>query len=213
MPIDFYYGSGSPYAWRVWLTLEHKRLPYLLKVVSFTAGDLQKPELLALNPRHKIPIIVDGEFSLFESAVIVDYLDEAYPERPVLPRSVQERAIARRLIREADQYLAAALEILVDEILFTDQEHRDTARLQRGRDAMVAELDRFESLLTGDWFAGEPGAVDYTLYPLIALALRIEKRIPSLRIETTLGPRLREWQRRVEALPYFATTYPPHWQG
>lgn len=213
MPIDFYYGSGSPYAWRVWLTLEHKRLPYTLKMVSFSEGDLQKAEFLALNPRHKVPVIVDGEFSLFESAAIVDYLEEAYPERPVLPCSVQQRAVARRMIREADQYLAAALEILVDEILFTAEEKRDESRLQRGRDAMLAELGRFESLLTGDWFTEDVGAVDYTVYPLIALAIRIEKRIPSLGIEAALGRRLRDWLGQMEALPYFPTTYPPHWKG
>lgn len=36
MSITFYYGSGSPYAWRVWLALEHKRLPYELTVLSFS---------------------------------------------------------------------------------------------------------------------------------------------------------------------------------
>ena len=38
--ITFYYGSGSPYAWRVWLALEHKQLAYELKTISFSAGDL-----------------------------------------------------------------------------------------------------------------------------------------------------------------------------
>jgi len=42
MAIDFYYGSGSPFAWRVWLALEHKALPYELKVMSFDSGDLEK---------------------------------------------------------------------------------------------------------------------------------------------------------------------------
>ncbi len=213
MPIDFFYGSGSPYAWRVWLTLEHKRLPYTLKVVSFSAGDLRKPEFSAVSPRQKVPAIEDGGFSMFESAAIVEYLEEAYPEVPVLPQSVRQRAVARRTIREADQYLATALEIVVEQILFTAEAQRDTSRIRQGHDALLAELGRFESLLAGDWFAEEVGAVDYTIYPLIALALRIEKREPSLAIEAALGPKLRAWRARVEALPYFATTYPPHWQG
>jgi len=51
MPLTFYYGSGSPYSWRVWFALEHKRIPYELKVLSFSAGDLKKPEYAAINPR------------------------------------------------------------------------------------------------------------------------------------------------------------------
>lgn len=213
MTIAFYYGSGSPYAWRVWLTLEHKQLPYELKTISFSAGDLTKPEFLKLNPRHKVPVIVDNGFAMFESAAIVDYLEEAYPQHAVLPRDVHARAIARRIIREADQYLAAALEELVDQILFTQEDQRDPQRLEHGRDAFIAELERFEDLLTGPWFAGEVGAVDYTVYPLIALALRIERRVPELGLERAVGPKLDAWRARVEALPYFATTYPPHWKN
>ena len=47
MALTFYYGSGSPYAWRVWFALEHKQVPYELQVMSFSAGDLRKPEYLA----------------------------------------------------------------------------------------------------------------------------------------------------------------------
>lgn len=213
MAIDFHYGSGSPYAWRVWLVLEHKRLPYTLKSVSFSAGDLTTPAFLALNPRHKVPVIVDDGFALFESAAIVDYLEEAYPQPPVYLRGVRERAVARRMVREADQYLATALEILVDEILFTPEDRRDAAHVRKGQEDFLAELARFEALLTGDAFAGEIGAVDYTVYPLIALGLRIEKRVGGLGLEAALGPRLRAWRERFEALPAYAATYPPHWKS
>ena len=46
MANTFYCGSGSPFAWKVWLVLEHKKLAYDLKVLSFQAGDLKKPEFL-----------------------------------------------------------------------------------------------------------------------------------------------------------------------
>ena len=61
MAITFYYGAGSPFAWRVWLALEHKALAYELKVLSFSDGDLKKPEFAALNPRRKIPVLVDAD--------------------------------------------------------------------------------------------------------------------------------------------------------
>ena len=62
MSLILYYGSGSPYAWRAQFALEHKALPYELKVLSFSAGDTRKPEFIALNPRHQVPVLVDGEF-------------------------------------------------------------------------------------------------------------------------------------------------------
>ena len=44
MPIVFFYGSGSPYAWKVWLALEHKRLSCELRVLSFQAGASEASE-------------------------------------------------------------------------------------------------------------------------------------------------------------------------
>ena len=81
MPLILYYGSGSPFAWRAQLALEHKALEYELKILSFSAGDTRKPEFVALNPRHQVPVLVDGDFILYESNAIVEYIDEAYPGR------------------------------------------------------------------------------------------------------------------------------------
>ncbi len=76
MALTLYYLSGSPYAWRVWLALEHKGFPYQLRTMSYDAGDFQKPEFAALDPRRRVPVIDDGGFVLYESAAIVEYLDE-----------------------------------------------------------------------------------------------------------------------------------------
>ena len=59
MAITFYAGSGSPYAWRVWLALEHKQLPYDLKMLSFSNREHRAPEYLAINPRGKVPALVE----------------------------------------------------------------------------------------------------------------------------------------------------------
>ena len=53
MALDFYYGSGSPYAWKVWLVLEHKSIPYEFKLLSFDKDETQSPAFLAVNPRGK----------------------------------------------------------------------------------------------------------------------------------------------------------------
>jgi glutathione S-transferase len=214
MPLTFYYGSGSPFAWRVWLALEHRKVPYDLKVISFSAGDLKKPEYTALNPRQKVPTIVDDRFALYESAAIVEYIDERYEDSggPLFPGDIQQRALVRRLIAENDNYLVQANERLVDLILFTKKESWDAEAIAKARDAMTAELERFEPVIKADWFAGPLSAADHAIYPIIALALRMEKRNPDLAISGRLGPRIRSWMKRFESLPYFAKTYPPHWK-
>jgi glutathione S-transferase len=214
MALTFYYGSGSPYAWRVWLALEHKAIAYEQKVVSFSAGDLTQPEYLAINPRHKVPALTDGDFSLYESAAIVEYLDEQYPKgNKLFPGGVRQRAVVRRLVREADEYAAHALEQLVDQILFTKQEQWNPAQISAGRDAFLKELNFFDAVLRDDWLAGELSVADFTLYPMIALCLRMEKKKPDLNIGSAFGSKIETWMKRFEALPYYEKTYPPHWKN
>src|SRR5262245_14586557 len=120
MAIDLYIASGSPPSWRVWLSLEHKQLPYQLHVLSFGKGENKTPEYLAINPRNKVPSIVDDGFSLYESAAIVEYLEQRYPDSgsPLWPRDVKGAAIARRLMQEADHYYAAANRLLLVQTIF-----------------------------------------------------------------------------------------------
>ncbi len=66
----------------------------------------------------------------------------------------------RRLVREADEYLAHAMEELVGQILFTPTEKWDTAVIGKARGALVAELERFDQVLSGAFFADQVGAAD-----------------------------------------------------
>ena len=74
MPLTFYYLSGSPFSWKVWLALEHLQIPYEQKILSVDAGDLKSPEFLSISPRGKVPAIVDSGITLWESAAIIEYL-------------------------------------------------------------------------------------------------------------------------------------------
>ncbi len=215
MALTFYCGSGSPFAWRVWLALEHKGLAYDLRMMSFSTGDLKKPEYLAINPRHKVPAIVDDGFALYESAAIVEYLEDRYRERgdPLLPGDVRQRALVRRTIAENDNYLVQANEHLVDQVLFTRKEAWSEDAIAGAREGVARELAKHEAALTGNWFAGPLSAADHAIYPVIALALRMQKRKPDLDISALIGSRLKAWMTRFEALPYFEKTYPPHWKA
>ncbi len=66
MAVTLYYASGSPYAWRAWLALERKGIPYDHKLLSFDAGHLKTPEYVVLNSRQRVPALVDDDFALYE---------------------------------------------------------------------------------------------------------------------------------------------------
>lgn len=213
MAIAFYYGSGSPYAWRVWLALEHKALSYDPRAISFSEGDHKKPEFLKLNPRHRVPVIVDGDFTLYESAAIVEYLDEQYAAGPKLfPGNARQRAVIRRLVREADSYFAEAMDPLLELVLFTKRENWDPDAIAKACGKFGRELGKWEAAVAGDYLAGDLSAADFALYPMIALCLRMDIRKPDLNVAGLVGPKVGAWMKRMEALPYFETTVPPHWK-
>jgi len=214
MAVNFYYASGSPFAWRVWLALERKGIPYHRKTLSFDAGDLKTPEFVALNPRRKAPVLVDDDFALAESAAIVEYIEERWPQEPRLFSSdLRQRAVQRRMVREADQYFAPALEHLATEVLFTPRERWSREHIAAAGAEIKEELAMWESTIAGDYLSGALSAVDFTLFPQIALVQRIGTRNPGLLPADLLGPKMSLWTRRMEALPITQKTWPPHWRG
>jgi glutathione S-transferase len=215
MSLVLYYGSGSPFAWRVQLALEHKALPYERKVLSFSAGDTRKPEFLALNPRHRVPVLVDGDFTLYESNAIVEYLDEAYPATgaPLFPGDTRARALARRLICEVDNYFDKAVDPVTEQAFYKKPEERDAKKLEEGRDGVIAEYALFTKAMQGDYLVGSLSAADFAFYPLVAFMKRCEVKMPELASDNWLTPELRLWKKRIEALPYFEKTIPPHWKA
>jgi glutathione S-transferase len=212
MPITFYYGSGSPYAWRVWLALEHKKLAYDFKLMSFSDGDLRKPEFLKLNPRGQVPLIVDGDFVLAESNAIVEYLEEQYPATPPLfPGDTRSRAQVRRWIADLDDRVDAAGGRLGEAVF---GQAGNAQALTEARAGLLKELEFVAGQMPGDYLAGERlTAADFALYPTVALLARYDLRKPELGMQAACPPKLAAWAKRIESLPYFAKTVPPHWKA
>jgi glutathione S-transferase len=212
MALTFYYGSGSPYAWKVWLALEHKGLPYEFRRLSFDGGDLATPEFQAVNPRGKVPAIVDDGFALAESSAIVEYLEERHPEKTLLPGDARARATARRIAAEADLYLAKTVSALFHLTLFAKAKAEKSA-LDAARESALDELARLEANLAGPCLAGALSLADFTAFPHVRLLMRVEERQPGNGIaESRLPPKVGAWMKRIEALPYYAKTIPPHWK-
>ena len=212
MARTFYYGSGSPYAWKVWLTLEHKQLDYDFKLLSFDRGDTRAPEFLAINPRGKVPTLVDDGLALWESSAVVEYLEERYPERPLMPQSPAARWQVRRLSAEADSYFADASRKLRP-FVFGGEPGAPEA-IAAAKQHMADELARFAGYLGGQEFlAGALSLADFALNGHLRLLARYDQRAPQLEIGALIPASLRAWLDRVGALPYHDKTIPPHWRA
>jgi len=212
MAITFYYGSGSPYAWKVWLALEHKAIPYELKLLSFDRGDTKAPAFRALNPRGTVPTIVDGSLVLWESNAIVEYLEDRYRDRPLLPADPAARATVRRIMAEAESYLGPAVGKLFDATIFT-KEPVSAEKLAEIHGKLVEELGRYDALLSGDWLAGSLSLADFAVFSHARLVQRVDHRQPQNGIGNRMPKRLAAWIKRIEALPYYEKTVPPHWKS
>jgi len=92
----------SPYARKVFLSLDHKSVDYEVDpIVPFFGGD----EFTKLNPLRRIPVLIHGDLVIPDSTVICEYLDDRYPEKPLYPRDPAERARARWMEEFADSRL------------------------------------------------------------------------------------------------------------
>ena len=84
----------SPYVRKVLACLNLKGLAYEIDPITpFFGSD----EFERLSPLRRIPILIDGDFSVSDSTVICAYVDEAYPSRPLFPLDPKDRARARSL--------------------------------------------------------------------------------------------------------------------
>jgi glutathione S-transferase len=213
MALTFYFGSGSPFAWKVWLALEHKGIDYAAKRLSFDKEETQSPEFLKINPRGKVPAIVDDGFALYESSAICEYLDEKYPQNPLLPKDVKGRATVRRLIGEADDSLYKTGSDLMSKALFTPSAERDPKQIDEARAKVREELRYWQAYLKSDFFAGALSLADFVIYPYLRMPVRVEERVPGHGFKREdLPANLAAWMKRIEALPYFDKTVPPHWK-
>ena len=174
MAIEVYWGSGSPFAWRVLLALEHKRLPYVSHVLQFSKQEHKSPHMLALNPRGKVPVLKDGDYVCFESLAILYYLDLKYPEPHIFGHTPEEAGIIMRVICEYQAYIEPHVNTIARAV-FSGPD-RPWRRPDHRRHAHAAGPRRAPSRggcrsPTGSW-AIAFSAVDMVIFPGIQLLQR-----------------------------------------
>src|SRR5262249_57646839 len=91
------------------------------------------PEVLARNPKGEVPVLVDGEVTVYDSTQIFEYLEDRYPEPPLYPADVAGRARCRRLAAWADEIVFAPAWDPVAEVFYPPTGTRDAGRPDRPR--------------------------------------------------------------------------------
>ncbi|MBV8740884.1 MAG: glutathione S-transferase family protein, partial [Sinobacteraceae bacterium] len=176
MTIDVYWGSGSPYSWRVLLALEYKRLPYNSHVLQFSKQEQKSPHMLALNWRGKVPVIKDADYVCFESLAVLYYLDLKYPEPPIFGRTPEEAGTIMRVICEYQAYIEPHVNTIVRAVFGKEDLSADAIT-----DAMhhaASEARTIEARLSrSDWVVGDSfSAVDMVIFPGFQLLRRALQR-------------------------------------
>ena len=90
------YGLGPTRSLRALWALQELDAEFEFVAVNILAGETRHPDFLRLNPAGKLPVLVDGDFVLTESAAIVMYLAEKYGAKGLMPADLKERAQAYR---------------------------------------------------------------------------------------------------------------------
>ena len=206
-----YHFDRSPFGWKARLVLAEKNVPYEGIVPENKAED---PAFAKLNPFKLTPVLVlDDGRALFESTVICEYLNEAYPEPPLLPKDPVERARVRLIEDTTDQYLytavrgvrAALYEWVPPHLVPKPESEVDQDALAKARVTLGEHLAWLEGQLgQGPWFGGAMFSLaDTALAPVLASSLTLLGVLPDAKY-----PGLSSWIGRIKERPSFVASSP-----
>src|SRR5947199_123294 len=105
----------SPYAQKVKIAVARQGVAVARRLHDFMSG--RDDAFAAANPRREVPALVDGDTRVFDSTIILEYIEDRWPTPPLLPAAPAERARVRMLEELCDTYVepisCAAMEIRV----------------------------------------------------------------------------------------------------
>ena len=192
----------SPFARKVRLVLAEKRLPFELQMEKVWQ---RRPEYLAINAAATVPTLVDeGGLAVADSAVICEYLEEAYPEAPaLLPKAMPERVEARRLVAWFDGKFAADVSrnLLGEKFMkrLLGQGNPDAGALRAGYANLRHHIEYIGWLAeTRRWLAGdEMSLADF------AAAAHLSALDFASDVDWSISEPARDWYARVKSRPSF----------
>ena len=203
-PLRLYRIPFSTNVERVALALAHKRIE--VEWVDVDPDD--RSEVVGVSGQEFVPVLVEGDRVLTDSPVILEYLEQRFPERPLYPADPARRAELRTFVDWFNHVWKRPPNLIVDEEAKAEPDRDRIAELeQRIADA----LPLFEDLLAGrDYlFGDELSAADVVAFPFLKYAViwedgdehRFHEVLRDAQSLDGQYPRLEAWIHRIDALP------------
>lgn len=201
----------SPFSRKVRIALKEKGLEFELHAEKYWE---RRPEFLRLNPAGEVPVLEEPHgLVLADSQAIVEYLDEVYTERPLIPGDAAERAEARRLTVWFDQkfYREVSWYLIREKLLkrFMRMGEPDSELIRAGKRNLQGHLDYIGWLAERrNWLAGEQFSVAD-----IAAAAQLSCLDYLGDVPWDGAPRAKDWYARVKSRPSFRAILADHIPG
>jgi glutathione S-transferase len=195
--IKLYDFLPCPFGQKVRIALAEKGLTYELVEVDLAKGEHRQQDFFRLNPLGRVPVLVDEDATIYDSTIINEYLEDEYPDPPILPdvSSSSMRARARLFEDFADTRFTFQVGQLMAELGKPETE-RNADRLQRVNRDIERMLDYLNQELAGRQFvAGDFSVADIGFIPRLLV-------LPNLGIEAgTNRTNVDAWIKRLLERP------------
>jgi len=189
----------SPYDQKVKIALEEKNVPFEATIPNLFGSD---PAFEAASPRREVPCLIDGGVEVFDSTIILEYLEDKWPKPPLLPADPSERARVRMLEELCDTYYEAINWALAEIRFFRRATGNAAEELAKRAGEQIAGVHAWLERQLGSrtWFNGEGfGWGDLSVVPYVNGSAGFGFAPPS-------GSRLAAWAERTRERPSVAHT-------
>jgi glutathione S-transferase len=195
--MKLYSGPLSMFGAKAEIAAHEKGLAFELIMVPFEMKTLYQPkhpEVLRINPKRQVPVLIDGDLEIFDSTQIFEYLETIRPEPALWPVEPKARARARLLEHKSDEvYFPPIIRLM------GLQATPDDPAAVEARGAALAYYDNLEKAMAGkDWLAGSYSYADIAFYMAQLFGDRMGAPM------TDAHPRLQQWRDRMSARPAVA---------
>lgn len=143
--MKLYSGPVSLFTSKVRIALDEKGIDYQRVEVGWSrdaAYEPHHPDVVALNPKQQVPILVDGDTVVYDSTLILEYLEDRYPDPPLYPSDVAERARCRQLEAFADEIVFAEVWRLIEQTVYEGGEADELNGAKEALSRIYEDLDK-----------------------------------------------------------------------
>jgi len=193
----------SSYAQKVKIALREKGLKFDVETPQGLGSGNSGVPFAASSPRLEVPTLIDGDARIFDSTIILEYLEDKHPSPPLLPKDPAMRAEAR-MIEDLCDTLYEAINWGISEITwFKRAKGAQADQMRATASRQTAELQAWLAKKLGDkqWFNGERfGWADLSVAPYLNRSFHYGLGTPA-------SSPLAKWRERIRQLPSVAETF------